>query len=169
MQRSCARRRRSCLHSSIRWARSSRTTETSMNRQRLFLLAIAAVLAAAAQAASTDIPANVAAAAKAHINAGTLAAPIRFLASDELEGRGPATRGDALARRYLATELESLGYLPGFADKSWVQPVNVVGTKAQLPKTWSFKGKGGDVDLKWSDDYIAGSGVQTETAGFDKA
>jgi Zn-dependent M28 family amino/carboxypeptidase len=140
-----------------------------MNRQRLFLLAIAAVLAAAAQAASTDIPANVAAAAKAHINAGTLAAPIRFLASDELEGRGPATRGDALARRYLATELESLGYLPGFADKSWVQPVNVVGTTAQLPKTWSFKGKGGGVDLKWSDDYIAGSGVQTETAGFDKA
>jgi Zn-dependent M28 family amino/carboxypeptidase len=116
-----------------------------------------------------DIPGSVEAIAKQEITAATLAAPIRYLASDELEGRGPASRGDALARLYLATELESMGYKPAGPDNSWQQTVDIVGTTAQLPQTWSFKAKSGTVDLKLSDDYIAGSGVQTDTAGFDNA
>jgi Zn-dependent M28 family amino/carboxypeptidase len=150
-------------------ARKRRPQVQSMNKQRLLLSLGIAAMTAVAQAATFDVPPAVNAVAKANITAGTLAAPIRFLASDELEGRGPATRGDALARRYLATELESLGLEPGFPNKSWVQAVDVVGTTAQLPKTWSFKGKAGNLDLKWSDDYIAGSGVQNEKAGFDNA
>ena len=74
-----------------------------------------------------------------------LRAPIRFLASDELEGRGPATRGDALARLYLASQLESLGFQPGGENGSWEQTVDVVGVTAKLPATWDFTGKGGDV------------------------
>src|SRR5690349_7385171 len=131
---------------------------------------LSAFLATATQAAPAyDIPANVEATAKAQITQGSLAAPIRYLADDLLEGRGPATRGDALARRYLAAELESLGYLPGAGDGKWEQPVDVVGTTAHLPAQWTFTGKKGDVSLKLSDDYIAGSGVQSETAGFKNA
>src|SRR5689334_5105793 len=126
----------------------------------------AAGLTVAANAATYDIPAAVDATAKRQITAGSLAAPIRYLADDLLEGRGPATRGDSLARLYLATELESLGYKPA-GTKKYQQEFDVVGTTAQLPKTWSFKTRGGNVDLKLSDDYIAGSGVQTESAGFD--
>src|SRR5262245_4132034 len=48
----------------------------------------------------------------------TLRAHIRFLASDLLEGRGPATRGDQLAELYVASQLESLGLKPG-ANGSW--------------------------------------------------
>ena len=84
--------------------------------QRSSLTAVAAILAAVsvrAAAPSTDIPANVDAVAKAEITASALRAPVRFLASDELEGRGPATRGDALARLYLSAQLETLGYQPG--------------------------------------------------------
>ena len=128
-----------------------------------------ALVAGAALAAPYDIPAAVDATAKAQITAGTLAAPIRYLADDLLEGRGPATRGDSLARLYLATELETLGYLPTGPGGKWQQEFDVVGTTAHLPQAWSFKTKAGNVDLKLSDDYIAGSGVQTDTAGFNNA
>jgi Zn-dependent M28 family amino/carboxypeptidase len=120
-------------------------------------------------ATSYDIPASVDAVARHEINPGTLAAPIRYLASDALEGRGPASRGDTLARLYLATELETLGYQPAGTNKSWQQEFDIVGTTAHLPATWSFQTKGGNVDFKLSDDYIAGSGVQKDSAGFDNA
>ena len=127
--------------------------------------------AAAAQqpAARADIPAAVDAAAKSYITRNSLEAPIRFLASDALEGRGPATRGDELARLYLATQLESLGYQPGGPNGQWQQPFNVVGVQAAFPATWSFDARGSRVDLKWFDDYIAGSGVQQDHGNIDNA
>ena len=73
-------------------------------------LALASAFTSLTLAATPGIPANVAAVAKSQINPRSLEAPIRFLADDALEGRGPATRGDALARLYLAAELQSLGY-----------------------------------------------------------
>ena len=123
--------------------------------QRSSLTAVAAILAAVsvrAAAPSTDIPANVDAVAKAEITASALRAPVRFLASDELEGRGPATRGDALARLYLSAQLETLGYQPGGDNGGWEQAVEVVGVAAKLPATWNFTGKGGGFALKWARD-----------------
>jgi Zn-dependent M28 family amino/carboxypeptidase len=130
------------------------------------LVSLVAVLASqvSAAAAPVELPAAVEQVARAQITANTLRAPIRFLASDELEGRGPATRGDALARLYLAAELESLGYQPGGENGGWEQPVDLVSVTAKLPRAWSFTGKNGAVDLKWSEDFIAGSGVQMPSA-----
>ncbi|MEO8019678.1 MAG: M28 family metallopeptidase [Pseudomonadota bacterium] len=122
-----------------------------------------------AAAGPFDIPTDVESVAKRAINAGALEAPIRFLASDALEGRGPATRGDALTRLYLATELQSLGYLPGGESGSWEQPFDIVGVTAHLPAVWSFQGKGSAVELKLSTDYIAGSGVQAPKASIHDA
>src|SRR4029077_13160376 len=102
------------------------------------LLLAAFASASVATAAPYDIPAPVENAAKARITAATLEAPIRFLASDALEGRGPATRGDTLARLYLAAELQSLGYKPGGPQGQWEQPVSIVGITGTIPKTWSF-------------------------------
>ena len=138
-------------------------------RSALILIGAVVVFTAARAAAPADIPAAVADVAKARITAATLRAPIRFLASDELEGRGPATRGDALARLYLAAELESLGYQPGGEKGGWEQTVDVVGVTAKLPATWNFTGKSGEVALKWSDEYIASSGVQAPTAEIKDA
>ncbi len=108
-------------------------------------------------------------AAKTYITRSALEAPIRFLASDGLEGRGPATRGDQLARLYLATELEGLGFQPAFPNGQWQQPFDIVGIKAEMPRTWSFQAPSGRVDLKWRDDYIAFSGTQTEKVSVDDA
>jgi len=126
---------------------------------------------AAAQSSMPTVTIDAAAeqAAKAQITRGTLEAPIRYLASDALEGRGPATRGDTLARLYLATELQSLGYQPAGEKGGWQQPFDVVGVTAKAPETWTFTGKKGTADLKWYQDWITGSGVQTDTASVNDA
>src|ERR1700674_3747828 len=96
------------------------------------------------------------------IDKGILEASVRFLADDLLEGRGPATRGDKLARLYLASLLEGMGYEPGGPGGSWEQPFELVGVKAKMPDAWSCRagGKTGKtVDLRRWDDYIATSGV----------
>ncbi|HET9864598.1 MAG TPA: M28 family metallopeptidase [Steroidobacteraceae bacterium] len=120
-------------------------------------------------ATPTEVPASVLKVAQAHITRDSLRAPIRILASDEFEGRGPATRGDALTRLYLSTEMESMGLQPGGENGGWEQPFDIVGVRAHLPETWDFTGAGGKVSLKLSDDYIAGSGVQTPSASIKDA
>ncbi|MEO8064294.1 MAG: M28 family metallopeptidase [Pseudomonadota bacterium] len=135
----------------------------------LAVFGAAATFALAADNPAFTIPAAVEQVAKAQITGENLEAHIRFLASDALEGRGPASRGDSLARLYLATELQSLGYEPGGEKGGWEQPVDLVGVTANLPAVWSFAGKSGSADLKVSEDYIASSGVQTPTAAIKDA
>ena len=52
---------------------------------------------------------------------------LRFLSSDLLEGRAPATRGGRLAAEYLASQLRAFGLTPGL-DTSYLQtvPIDVV-------------------------------------------
>lgn len=138
---------------------------------RRCVLLVGAMLATGfAVAQQTGVfPPAVEAAAKTYITRNTLEAPIRFLASDQLEGRGPATRGDELARLYLSTQLEALGYRPAGPNGQWQQPFDVVGVTASFPKIWSFQAQGTQVELRWSDDYIAGSGVQQPQGAIDDA
>lgn len=98
-----------------------------------------------------------------------LEGPIRFLADDALEGRGPSSRGDELARLYLATELESLGLQPGAPGGGWQQPFPIIGINATVPDTWTFSRGSERVSLQRWDEFIAASGVQTERAAIDGA
>ena len=120
-------------------------------------------------AAAIDLPAGAEAAAGAAITAATLEAPIRFLADDLLEGRGPASRGDQLTQLYLATTMQLLGLQPGGPGGSWRQPFPVVGITATVPKTWSFHKAGEALDLAVWDDFIAASGVQQPASEIDGA
>src|SRR5215208_4321261 len=131
--------------------------------------AASALAATVVTAQSLTIPPEVERAAKTYITAASLEAPVRFLSSDALEGRGPATRGDRLTRLYLATELQGLGLKPGGPNGQWEQPMDIVGVTSKLPKTWSFDVKGKKVDLKYHDEFIAASGVQRESAAIDDA
>ena len=126
-------------------------------------LALTCAGLASAQSAAiqpVQIPGAVESAAKQYITQDTLIAPLRFLSSDLLEGRGPATRGDELARAYLASELQSLGYRPGGPDGGYQQPFDVVGIRTEMPDVWSFDAKGQKVDLKRSEEFIVSSGLQ---------
>ncbi len=139
----------------------------------LMLVALAAVCSAQSAPApsgeSLIVPPALERAARTHITQAALEAPIRFLASDLLEGRGPATRADELVRLYLQTQLEGFGYQPAFANGAWQQPFDIVGLKAQFPKTWSFSAPGGKLDLTWRVDYIAVSGLQQEQVNLSNA
>src|SRR6185295_4731454 len=79
------------------------------------------------------------------------------------------SRGDQLARAYLASELESLGLHPGGPDGSWQQSFDIVGINAAMPAVWSFSVGGKSVQWKRSDDYIAASGVQAASAELKDA
>lgn len=128
---------------------------------RLALTACVLAWIGVAQSDIPPVPLAVQQAANAYITRPVLEAPIRFLSSDLLEGRGPGTRGDELARLYLQTQLESLGYQPAFPGGAWQQPFDLVGIKSIIPSTWAFQAKGGRVDLKLRSDYSAFSGLQT--------
>jgi Zn-dependent M28 family amino/carboxypeptidase len=82
-------------------------------------------LAAALLAACVSCPRCLAAqAAPASINTSEIDADLRFLSSDLLEGRAPATRGGQLAAGYIASALQSSGVLPG-EHGSYFQPVSI--------------------------------------------
>ncbi len=65
------------------------------------------------------------AAAKRSITSEELAADIAVLASDEFEGRGPASKGEELTLEFLKEEFEKLGLAPGNGD-SYFQEVPLV-------------------------------------------
>src|SRR6476661_2521470 len=139
----------------------------------LALAAIPALLTGAeknapAPAAGLQLPAGAERAAKA-IDRSSLQAPIRFLADDLLEGRGPASRGDETAQLYLASTLEFLGYQPILPNGEWQQRFQIVGIKSDMPKVWGFKAGGQTVDLKWWDDYIGAGGVQEPSSTIKDA
>jgi len=148
-------------------------TATSLGAALLMTLLLPGAASAQDQGSPMDLlpllPEGALEAAQA-IDTDVLRSSVRFLASDLLGGRGPASEGDRLARLYLATELESLGFTPGFGD-SWEQPVDVVGITSKAPETWSFEvgNDGRSVPLAFWDDYIASSGVQRESSRIDDA
>ncbi|HET7229609.1 MAG TPA: M28 family peptidase [Longimicrobium sp.] len=64
----------------------------------------------------------------AAITASEIDGHLRFLSSDLLEGRAPATRGGRLAASYIASQLRAYGVRSGVADGSYFQrvPIDVV-------------------------------------------
>lgn len=95
----------------------------------------------------------------ANITADRIAAHIRFLADDLLEGRGPGTRGDRLTQLYISTEFQRMGLMAKGENGGWTQAVPLVGVTTNQPPTMTFQGSNSSIELKQSDDYIAVSGV----------
>ena len=60
-------------------------------------------------------------------------ADVRFLSSDLLEGRAPGTRGEQLAREYIAARFEAIGLEPGAQGGAWEQPFELVGVRLAGP------------------------------------
>ncbi|HZJ66230.1 MAG TPA: M28 family peptidase [Kofleriaceae bacterium] len=103
------------------------------------------------------------------ITADVLRDQITRLSSDEFEGRGPTTRGDQAARAYLVEQLKAMGYEPGGGPGEWQQPVDLVGIKSSMPPQWTFTRRGKSLALRWSEQYIAGGGTQSERAAIKNA
>ena len=107
-------------------------------------------------------------AAAATIREGRMRADIRFLSSDLLEGRGPATRGDRLAREYLASRLEAIGLEPA-PGGAWEQGLDLVGVTAACPEVLRVSRGTAGTDLRFHGDYVAFSGTQARETRVDDA
>src|SRR5436190_20116313 len=118
------------------------------------LLSSALIAGALAFAADAATPVAVRAvltpaekAAARQIRPELIRAHVRFLASDLLEGRGPASRGDRLAEEYVAAAMEGLGLGPAAPGGGWFQPFAIVGIPSQAAPTVRLRRGGGSVDL----------------------
>ena len=84
----------------------------------------------------------------------------RVLASDEFEGRAPATKGEDLTVRYLEQQFAGMGLQRGNPDGTWVQAVPLVGIRSQT--TASLQAGGRQLPLT-PQDYFAHSRRAVET------
>ena len=98
-----------------------------------------------------------------------LRAHIRFLSSDLLEGRGPATRGDRLAEAYIQSQLEGLGLEPGAPGGGWIQRVPLVGIKRTSSEPAVFRSSRGTLSGALGENFVAVSGVQKPESKIDTA
>jgi Zn-dependent M28 family amino/carboxypeptidase len=102
------------------------------------------------------------------INETAIRAHVRFLASDALEGRGPASLGDTLAQQYIAAQFEAMGLKPGAPGGGWYQPFDLVSVNGN-PKELSLAAGAKKLALKYSDDFIAVSGTQLADSKLENA
>jgi len=100
------------------------------------------------------------------ITAPLLSAHIQLLASDLLEGRAPATRGDALTQAYLETQLRGLGLEPAAPGGGFLQQVPLVGVETAVAAPPRFLGKGGALTLAPA-EYVANAGVPEPSISLD--
>src|SRR5918996_4302208 len=114
----------------------------------LLLMAAPLAVQAAAQEPVQDVKLPHADDAAGRITGNFIVGHTRYLASDLLEGRGPATRGDSLAQAYVAAQFEVLGLEPGGPDGSWLQTVPLVSLTSTARDVLTIMGRGGEaIDL----------------------
>src|SRR5207237_3793936 len=129
-----------------------------MTRPTLLLsVAIASLLTLRSAYAQAD-------ATPARITPEQIDAHLRFLSSDLLEGRAPATRGGRIAEEYIAAQLKAFGLKPGVGDSSYFQRVPIDVVKAD-PKTIRVTASGkANANLRFTDDVVVWPGSATDAS-----
>ena len=127
---------------------------------RKVLIAITiAILSTAALAEKSHAPA---------FDAEKIRAHVKYLASDELEGRGTGQKGGDLAADYIAAQFKSFGLKPAGENGTYFQQVPMVGMKTLPGSTFALvPNTGAPLDLKALDDYVTTNERQTESADID--
>jgi len=139
-----------------------------MKRMPALLLVALALPIAAVPLVGQDAPTAVQRSFDA-FRAAAVRAHLKFLSSDLLEGRGPGTRGDALATSYIASQFETMGLAPAGDDGTFFQKVSLLGiTTDESKSTVSFKQNGRDLGpLEYRDQFVGGNQTQQESVRFD--
>ena len=113
------------------------------------LVALAALALAACAATPIPVPSQpvdafaVASAATPQFSAQRLSDHIKYLASDQMEGRFPGLVGERLTLAYLQAQYEAMGLEPGGRDGSWLQPVELVRFTPERAPTAAWTGADG--------------------------
>lgn len=101
------------------------------------------------------------------VDADRLAAHVRYLAGDELEGRGPGTPGEEKTVSYIADQFQQAGAAPAGDGGTYFQRVPLVGVTplASTEIAWSAGSK--STQLAWLDQVVALSHSQKAEAALD--
>jgi len=94
--------------------------------------------------------------AEDQITAASLVDHLKVLASDEYEGRAPATPGGQKTQDYLAQQLKAIGIEPGAPDGTYFQQVPIVESAVERNFVVSVPGN----TYKYMTDVVAFSGVE---------
>lgn len=122
---------------------------------RIVIAVVVVALSIACQSAPPPPPAPVGPAEDV-IATGSMTAHITTLASDEFEGRAPATPGGEKTQNYLAEQLKAIGVEPGAPDGTYFQQVPIVESVVERNFVLSVPGN----TYKYYDDVVAFSGVE---------
>src|SRR6266542_1299795 len=138
--------------------------------KKVFALFLLPALARAAGPASSSVVVSPAESTAAQaITEDVIRGHVRFLASDLLEGRAPASRGDLLAQQYVQAQMEALGLEPGSPGGGWLQKVPLVGIVGNVPQKLTVEKDRHGVELTKLEYYAAFSGTQKPESRVDKA
>lgn len=106
-------------------------------------------------------------AAQAPITTAEIDGHLRFLSSDLLEGRAPASRGGRLTEEYLANQLRGFGVAPAVNGTYFQRvPIDIVGLRRESLRA-NASGKA-TATLRYPDDVVMWAGSST-TASAAKA
>jgi Zn-dependent M28 family amino/carboxypeptidase len=95
-------------------------------------------------------------------------AHVKYLSSDELEGRGTGQRGGDLAADYIGKQFVSYGLKPAGDNGTFFQEVPMVGVKTLPDTTFKFlEASGKSFEAKNLTEFVTNNESQTETADID--
>jgi Zn-dependent M28 family amino/carboxypeptidase len=102
------------------------------------------------------------------IQADKIRDAVKYLSSDELEGRGMGQKGGDTAADYIAAQFKTYGLKPAGDNGTYFQQVPMVGVKTQLSSTFEFvPATGSPMALKNLEDYVTSNETQTPVADID--
>jgi hypothetical protein len=121
-----------------------------------FLLVLALFTAAAVEQPSPNFP-----------SIERLRDHVRYLASDELAGRGVGTPGVNLARDYIAAEFKKDGLLPGGNDGTFLQHFDAsIGVVVKQPALMKLNSTVFSLDRDWAPLGVSASGSAQGSVAF---
>jgi Zn-dependent M28 family amino/carboxypeptidase len=94
---------------------------------------------------------------------------IAVLAHDSLEGRGPATRGEARALAYIVSQVKAIGLQAAGERGSYLQRVPMIGFRIDPSVTMEMKNKSGAASLRFPDEFVATTGIHQPAVSIDGA
>ena len=111
--------------------------------------------------------ASLAGAQDLHPSGNSIRAHVKYLASDELEGRGVGTNGEKLATNYLASQLQTEGLKPAGDNGTYFQRVPRVGATTDHSATLTVTRQNGPIHFTFLQDFVGAAGSQVPQNDFD--
>jgi Zn-dependent M28 family amino/carboxypeptidase len=88
------------------------------------------------------------------ISSEKIGAHVKYLSSDELEGRGVGTRGGKLATDYIVSQLQNQGVAPAGDNGTYFQTVPLVGVQTANTASLTIASKAGRTTLAYVTDFV---------------